>query len=307
MRAALRGRRALVRPERPAGDPGRLMEVAVPRPRRGRRQDRRRSRRGGLHGERLGSRAAARRDRRTPAARSRRSRGADVVLSVNAAGVALDVGGGRRARARRRRALRRPQHRLAAAEAGARGDALRCSSPTSRWSASCRAPAFARRRSRPVTGAARFAELFEPLGMPVEVVGPEAGDAAGLKLLRSVFMKGVAAAALESLAAAACRRRRGARPRRHRGGDRRAAARAVRLRVARPCRAPRRRDARRRRVPRGARRAAARGDSRRPRCWPASTRTKRCASSAPSSPRRVSRGRAAARRSPSGSTAAPRA
>jgi 3-hydroxyisobutyrate dehydrogenase-like beta-hydroxyacid dehydrogenase len=48
----------------------------------------------------------------------------------------------------------------------------------------------------------RFAGLLEPLGMPVEVVGPEAGDAAGLKLLRSVFVKGVAAAALESLAAA---------------------------------------------------------------------------------------------------------
>jgi len=51
-------------------------------------------------------------------------------------------------------------------------------------------------------GAARFAELFGPLGMPVEVVGPEPGAAAGLKLLRSVFMKGVAAAAIESLAAA---------------------------------------------------------------------------------------------------------
>jgi 3-hydroxyisobutyrate dehydrogenase-like beta-hydroxyacid dehydrogenase len=51
-------------------------------------------------------------------------------------------------------------------------------------------------------GAERFAELFRPLGMPVDVVGPHPGDAAGLKLLRSVFMKGVAAAAIESLAAA---------------------------------------------------------------------------------------------------------
>lgn len=51
-------------------------------------------------------------------------------------------------------------------------------------------------------GAERFAELFRPLGMPVEVVGSHPGDAAGLKLLRSVFMKGIAAAALESLAAA---------------------------------------------------------------------------------------------------------
>jgi 3-hydroxyisobutyrate dehydrogenase-like beta-hydroxyacid dehydrogenase len=51
-------------------------------------------------------------------------------------------------------------------------------------------------------GAERFAELFRPLGMPVEVVGLRPGDAAGLKLLRSVFMKGMAAAAIESLEAA---------------------------------------------------------------------------------------------------------
>jgi 3-hydroxyisobutyrate dehydrogenase-like beta-hydroxyacid dehydrogenase len=52
------------------------------------------------------------------------------------------------------------------------------------------------------SGADRFAELFRPLGMPVEVVSPRAGDAAGLKLLRSVFMKGVAAAAIEALESA---------------------------------------------------------------------------------------------------------
>jgi 3-hydroxyisobutyrate dehydrogenase-like beta-hydroxyacid dehydrogenase len=51
-------------------------------------------------------------------------------------------------------------------------------------------------------GAERFADLFRPLGMPVEVVGPRPGDAAGLKLLRSVFMKGIAAAAIEALEAA---------------------------------------------------------------------------------------------------------
>jgi 3-hydroxyisobutyrate dehydrogenase-like beta-hydroxyacid dehydrogenase len=51
-------------------------------------------------------------------------------------------------------------------------------------------------------GAERFAELFGPLGMPVDVIGPEPGDAAGLKLLRSVFMKGLAAAAIETLEAA---------------------------------------------------------------------------------------------------------
>ena len=52
------------------------------------------------------------------------------------------------------------------------------------------------------SGAERFAQLFRPVGMPVDVVGAEPGDAAGLKLLRSVFMKGVAASAIESLEAA---------------------------------------------------------------------------------------------------------
>jgi 3-hydroxyisobutyrate dehydrogenase-like beta-hydroxyacid dehydrogenase len=51
------------------------------------------------------------------------------------------------------------------------------------------------------TGAQAFADAFEPLGMPVEVISEQAGDAATLKLLRSVFTKGLAAAAIESLRA----------------------------------------------------------------------------------------------------------
>ena len=47
-----------------------------------------------------------------------------------------------------------------------------------------------------------------PLGMPVEVVSERPGDAATLKLLRSVFMKGIAAAAIESLEAAEAAGRR---------------------------------------------------------------------------------------------------
>jgi 3-hydroxyisobutyrate dehydrogenase-like beta-hydroxyacid dehydrogenase len=46
-------------------------------------------------------------------------------------------------------------------------------------------------------GAERFAAAFRPLGMPVTVVE----NAAGLKLLRSVFMKGIAAAAVEAVEA----------------------------------------------------------------------------------------------------------
>src|SRR5205814_8613793 len=57
-------------------------------------------------------------------------------------------------------------------------------------------------------GAERFAALFEPLGMPVDVVSDRPGEASALKLLRSVFMKGIAAAALESLAAAEAAGRR---------------------------------------------------------------------------------------------------
>jgi 3-hydroxyisobutyrate dehydrogenase-like beta-hydroxyacid dehydrogenase len=53
------------------------------------------------------------------------------------------------------------------------------------------------------SGARSFAEALGPFGMPVEVVSTEAGDAAARKLLRSVFMKGLAASAIESLDAAA--------------------------------------------------------------------------------------------------------
>ena len=51
-------------------------------------------------------------------------------------------------------------------------------------------------------GAQAFAEHLGPLGMPVEVLGEEPGAAATRKLLRSVFMKGLAASCLESLRAA---------------------------------------------------------------------------------------------------------
>lgn len=47
-----------------------------------------------------------------------------------------------------------------------------------------------------------FAVALRPLGMPVDVVSDRAGDAAEMKLLRSVFMKGLAASAIESLDAA---------------------------------------------------------------------------------------------------------
>lgn len=51
-------------------------------------------------------------------------------------------------------------------------------------------------------GARAFADALEPLGMRVDVVSDRVGDAATLKLLRSVFMKGLAASAIESVRAA---------------------------------------------------------------------------------------------------------
>jgi 3-hydroxyisobutyrate dehydrogenase-like beta-hydroxyacid dehydrogenase len=51
-------------------------------------------------------------------------------------------------------------------------------------------------------GAEDFARRLSPLGMPVEILGAEPGTAATRKLLRSVFMKGLAASCLESMRAA---------------------------------------------------------------------------------------------------------
>ena len=51
-------------------------------------------------------------------------------------------------------------------------------------------------------GARAFAERVEPFQVPVEVIDGDAGEAARLRLLRSVFMKGLAALVLEGLGAA---------------------------------------------------------------------------------------------------------
>jgi 3-hydroxyisobutyrate dehydrogenase-like beta-hydroxyacid dehydrogenase len=52
------------------------------------------------------------------------------------------------------------------------------------------------------SGAAAVTDALGSFGIPIRVVGADAGDAAGMKLVRSVFMKGLAALVLESLAAA---------------------------------------------------------------------------------------------------------
>ena len=52
------------------------------------------------------------------------------------------------------------------------------------------------------SGAAAFEAVLAPLGMPVEAVGDQAGDAATRKLLRSVVIKGLAGLLIESMHAA---------------------------------------------------------------------------------------------------------
>jgi 3-hydroxyisobutyrate dehydrogenase-like beta-hydroxyacid dehydrogenase len=128
-------------------------------------------------------------------------RGADVVLSVNAASVALDVAAGVADElgvdtlyADLNTAAPELKRQLAEALPVPFADVALVGVVSHGGLAT---PALASG-----AGAGRFAELFRPLGMPVEVVGPRPGDAAGLKLLRSVFMKGVAVAAIESLEAA---------------------------------------------------------------------------------------------------------
>lgn len=52
------------------------------------------------------------------------------------------------------------------------------------------------------SGARQLAERLEPYEVPVDVLDGDAGDAARLRLLRSVFMKGLAALVLEGTGAA---------------------------------------------------------------------------------------------------------
>jgi 3-hydroxyisobutyrate dehydrogenase-like beta-hydroxyacid dehydrogenase len=51
-------------------------------------------------------------------------------------------------------------------------------------------------------GADRYVEMLAPFGVRVESVGVEPGEAATRKLLRSVFMKGLAAVVIEAMRAA---------------------------------------------------------------------------------------------------------
>jgi 3-hydroxyisobutyrate dehydrogenase-like beta-hydroxyacid dehydrogenase len=130
--------------------------------------------------------------------------GTDVVLSVNAATVAVEVaqsavGGLGRGQVyadlnTAGAALKRTIAELVAPTGAAFVDVALMTPVPGRG---LRTPALV---SGP--GADDFATRLGPLGMPIEVLGVEPGAAATRKLLRSVFTKGLAAACIESTRAA---------------------------------------------------------------------------------------------------------
>jgi 3-hydroxyisobutyrate dehydrogenase-like beta-hydroxyacid dehydrogenase len=130
--------------------------------------------------------------------------GSDVVLSVTAASAALDAAGGAAG------GLREGQ---VYADLNSAGAALKRAvaevvAPTGAQFADVALMGVVPRDGLHTPalvsgpGAEAFAQRLRPLGMPVEVLGDEPGAAAARKLLRSVFMKGLAASCLESLRAA---------------------------------------------------------------------------------------------------------
>jgi 3-hydroxyisobutyrate dehydrogenase-like beta-hydroxyacid dehydrogenase len=130
--------------------------------------------------------------------------GCDVVLSVNAAAVAVEVA---------RSAVDGLGADQVYADLNTAGPALKRAvadvvAPTGAAFADVAlmapVPGHGLRTPALVSGPAadELAARLGPLGMPVEVLGSEPGAAAARKLLRSVFMKGLAAACIESMRAA---------------------------------------------------------------------------------------------------------
>jgi len=127
--------------------------------------------------------------------------GADVVLSLNAAKVALEVAAdavaalGERAVFADLNTAAPSLKRELAVQVGSRFADVALLGPVP-------AKGLATPALVSGTGAQSFADALGPLGMPVQVVSDQAGDAAAMKLVRSVFMKGLAASAVESVQAA---------------------------------------------------------------------------------------------------------
>jgi 3-hydroxyisobutyrate dehydrogenase-like beta-hydroxyacid dehydrogenase len=130
--------------------------------------------------------------------------GAQVVLSVNWAIVALDV-------AREARPFLRPGVLYADLNTGGPGlkrelAAIVAPSGAAFVDVAMMAPVPPLGIRVPMflagDGAAALAAILRPLGTPVEIVGAEPGEAAARKLTRSVFFKGMSAAVCEALEAA---------------------------------------------------------------------------------------------------------
>jgi 3-hydroxyisobutyrate dehydrogenase-like beta-hydroxyacid dehydrogenase len=126
--------------------------------------------------------------------------GADVVLSVNSASAALGA---------LRSGLRAPVALWAdlnTSAAALKRDLADACGPVPFADVALMSPVAGRGLATPSlvagSGAARYAELLNPMGAQATVLDGPAGLAATRKLLRSVFYKGLAAAVLESLTAA---------------------------------------------------------------------------------------------------------
>lgn len=130
--------------------------------------------------------------------------GADLILSVNLASVAADV-----ARSALP-ALTRDQvyADLNTASPGAKREVAKILHPSGALFADVAllAPVPGRGLCTPTLvsgpGAQRFHDLLTPCGMPVTVLDDQVGSAAARKLVRSIFMKGLAAVVIECLEAA---------------------------------------------------------------------------------------------------------
>jgi 3-hydroxyisobutyrate dehydrogenase-like beta-hydroxyacid dehydrogenase len=127
--------------------------------------------------------------------------GAEVVLSVNAAAAALDAArdaspslGSAAVYADLNTAAPALKRELASLVGERFADVALLGAVPGRGLAT---PALASGPAAPA-----FADALGLLGMPVRVVSEQPGDAAAMKLVRSVFMKGLAASAVESVAAA---------------------------------------------------------------------------------------------------------
>jgi 3-hydroxyisobutyrate dehydrogenase-like beta-hydroxyacid dehydrogenase len=129
---------------------------------------------------------------------------ADLVLSVNLASIAADVA---------RSALpalteRQVYADLNTASPGVKRDIAEILRPSGALFADVAllAPVPGRGLRTPAlasgSGAKRFHDLLTPYGMPVTLLDAPAGSAAAYKLVRSIFMKGVAAVVIECLEAA---------------------------------------------------------------------------------------------------------